>query len=121
MIVLLPLPISGVSGLLLDRAMRLANVRIKQPVIYAKAPYDELLPKSLIAKSLKAPEGYKAYEGISLLFKRFGSTTSWPSRMRALSDSLRSQTTRLSWKRNPRSFQREDIMLLLTSETFQCC
>lgn len=75
LMMLLPLLIGGVSGQLVDSAMRLANVRIEHPVIYAKAPYDELLPESLIAKNLKAPEGYKAYEGISVRFKGFGSTT----------------------------------------------
>lgn len=75
LMLLLPLLIGGVSGQLLDSAMRLANVRIEQPVIYARAPYGDLLPESLIAKNLKAPEGYKAYEGISVRFKGFGSTT----------------------------------------------
>ncbi|WP_405118248.1 hypothetical protein [Pseudomonas leptonychotis] len=75
LIMLLPLLVGGVSGQLVDSAMRLANVRIEQPVIYAKAPYDELLPESLIAKNLKAPKGYKVYEGISVRFKGFGSTT----------------------------------------------
>ncbi|WP_282875731.1 hypothetical protein [Pseudomonas peli] len=75
LIMLLPLLVGGVSGQLVDNAMRLANVRIDQPIIYAKAPYDELLPESLIAKNLKAPEGYKVYEGISVRFKGFGSTT----------------------------------------------
>lgn len=75
LMMLLPLLISGVSGQLVDAAMRLANVRIEHPVIYAKAPYSELLPESLIAKNLEAPVGYKAYEGISVRFKGFGSTT----------------------------------------------
>ena len=75
LMLLLPLLIGGVSGQLVDGAMRLANVRIEQPVIYAKAPYNELLPESLIANKLKAPEGYKAYEGISVRFKGLGSTT----------------------------------------------
>lgn len=75
LMMLLPLLIGGVSGQLVDGAMRLANVRIEHPVIYAKAPYGELLPESLIAKDLKAPEGYKAYEGISVRFKGFGSMT----------------------------------------------
>ncbi|EZH79869.1 hypothetical protein AU05_14900 [Ectopseudomonas composti] len=75
LIMLLPLLIGGVSGQLVDSAMRLANVRIEYPVIYTKAPYDQLLPESLIARNLKVPEGYKAYEGISVRFRGFGSTT----------------------------------------------
>lgn len=75
LMMLLPLLIGGVSGQLMDSAMRLANVRIEQPVLYTKAPYDALFPDSFIAKKLKAPEGYKAYEGISIRFKGFGNTT----------------------------------------------
>ncbi|MDE3739401.1 hypothetical protein PSH28_22585 [Pseudomonas resinovorans] len=75
LMVLMPLLLGGVSGQLVDGAMRLANVRIDEAVIYTKAPYDALLPDSLIAKDLKSPEGYKAYKGISVRFKGFGSTT----------------------------------------------
>lgn len=75
LMLILPLFIGGVSGKLMDSAMRLANIRIEQPVVYIKAPYNELLPKSLISKNLNAPEGYKVYEGISVLFQGFGNTT----------------------------------------------
>lgn len=75
LMVLLPLFIGGVSGRLVDSAMRLANIRIDHSVIYATSPYDELLPESLIAKNLKAPKGYKVYEGVSVRFKGFGNTT----------------------------------------------
>lgn len=74
LMLLLPLLVGGVSGQLVDSAMRLANVRIEHPVIYAKSPYNELLPESLIAKNQKAPEGYKVYEGISVRFRGFGNT-----------------------------------------------
>lgn len=72
---LLPLMIGGVSGQLLDGAMRLAHVRIEQPIIYVKAPYNALLPASLIAQALQVPEGYTAYGDIAVLFKGFGNTT----------------------------------------------
>lgn len=75
LLLMMPLLIGGVSGQLVDGAMRLANVRIDDAVIYTKAPYDAFLPDSLIAKDLKVPPGYKAYKGISVRFKGFGITT----------------------------------------------
>lgn len=75
LMVVMPLLIGGVSGQLVDGAMRLANVRIEDAVIYTKAPYNALLPDSLIAKDVKAPNNYKAYKQISVRFKGFGNTT----------------------------------------------
>ncbi|MFV3411234.1 hypothetical protein ACNFH8_03055 [Pseudomonas sp. NY15436] len=72
---LMPLLFGGVSGQLVDGAMRLANIRIDEAMIYAKSPYDALLPESLIAKDIKSPQGYRAYKGISVRFKGFGNTT----------------------------------------------
>ncbi|MNJ67704.1 hypothetical protein D3C77_638980 [compost metagenome] len=40
-----------------------------------KAPYNALLPDGLIAKEAKVPEGYKAYAGVTVQFKGFGTTT----------------------------------------------
>ncbi len=74
-ILVLPLIVGGVSGQLLDAAMRAAHVRIEQPVIYVKEPYSSLLPKSLISKSRSAPKNYVAFEGTVVLFKGFGKTT----------------------------------------------
>jgi hypothetical protein len=75
-VVLAPLVAGGVSGQLLDAAMRSAHVRIEKPVIYVKEPYTSLLPKSLASKmSQIAPKEYSAFEGVVVLFKGFGKTT----------------------------------------------
>jgi hypothetical protein len=74
-ILLLPLLIGGVSGQLLDAAMRTAHVRVEKPVIYVKEPYSSLLPKALTSKSRCAPKDYTAFDGTVVLFKGFGKTT----------------------------------------------
>lgn len=55
-ILVLPLFFGGVSGQLLDAAMRAAHVRVEKPVIYVKEPYSSLLPKALTSKSQNAPK-----------------------------------------------------------------
>lgn len=72
---LTPILFGGVSGQLIDTAMRLAQVRIEKPTLYLKAPYSSLIPDTLIAKDSKAPEDYKAYTGVTVEFKGFGSST----------------------------------------------
>lgn len=72
---LTPILFGGVSGQLIDTAMRIAQVRIETATLYLKAPYSSLMPDNLIPKDLKAPEGYKAYTGVTVEFKGFGSTT----------------------------------------------
>lgn len=74
-VMLLPLVLGGVSGLLMDGAMRMAQVRIEHAVVYVKAPYNALMPDALVAKEVKVPEGYKAYAGVTVQFKGFGNTT----------------------------------------------
>ena len=74
-ILVLPLLIGGVSGQLLDAAMRTAHVRVEKPVIYVKEPYSSLLPKALTSKSRNAPKDYTAFDGTVVLFKGFGKTT----------------------------------------------
>ena len=74
-ILVLPLLIGGVSGQLLDAAMRAAHVRVEKPVIYVKEPYSSLLPKALTSQSLNAPKDYTAFDGAVVLFKGFGKTT----------------------------------------------
>jgi hypothetical protein len=74
-VMLMPLAIGGVSGLLMDGAMRMAQVRIEHAAVYVKAPYSALMPDALVAKEAKAPEGYKAYAGVTVQFKGFGNTT----------------------------------------------
>lgn len=74
-ILVLPLLIGGVSGQLLDAAMRTAHVRVEKPVIYVKEPYSSLLPKALTPKDRNAPKDYTAFDGTIVLFKGFGKTT----------------------------------------------
>lgn len=74
-VMLMPLAIGGVSGLLMDGAMRMAQVRVEHAAVYVKAPYSALMPDALVAKETKAPEGYKAYAGVTVQFKGFGNTT----------------------------------------------
>ena len=74
-ILVLPLLIGGVSGQLLDAAMRAAHVRVEKPVIYVKEPYSSLLPKALTSKSQNVPKDYTAFDGTVVLFKGFGKTT----------------------------------------------
>lgn len=74
-ILVVPLLIGGVSGQLLDAAMRTAHVRVEKPVIYVKEPYSSLLPKVLTSKSQNPPKEYTAFDGTVVLFKGFGKTT----------------------------------------------
>lgn len=74
-VILTPLIMGGVSGLLMDGAMRMAQVRIEHAVVYVKAPYSALIPDALVTKEGKAPEGYKAYADVTVQFKGFGNTT----------------------------------------------
>lgn len=75
LLALSPLLIGGVSGELLDRAMRIAQVRVEKPTLYIKVPYNALLPESLVAKEGKSLTGYKTFEGPIVLFKGFGNST----------------------------------------------
>jgi len=74
-ILIIPLLLGGVSGQLLDAAMRAAHVRIEKAVIYLKEPYSTLLPKSLVSKDKASPKDFIAFDGAVVLFKGFGKTT----------------------------------------------
>lgn len=74
-ILVMPLIVGGVSGQLLDAAMRFAHVRIEKPVVYVKEPYASLLPRALTTDIHIAPKEYTAFNGIVILFKGFGKTT----------------------------------------------
>lgn len=75
MVMLTPLAVGGVSGQLIDGAMRLAQIRIENATIYIKAPYNTLMPSGLIAKEVKTPEKYTAYSGVTAQFRGFGNST----------------------------------------------
>ncbi len=74
-ILLIPLVLGGVSGQLLDAAMRAAHVRIENSIIYVKEPYSSLLPKSVEATNLNTPKNYTAFDKTAVLFTGFGKTT----------------------------------------------
>ncbi|RQO35871.1 hypothetical protein DBR37_05795 [Herminiimonas sp. KBW02] len=73
-IFIIPLLGGGVTGQLLDAAMRAANVRIEKPILYVQEPYTSLLPKALVSEDHNVPHGYTAFEGITVLFSGFGKT-----------------------------------------------
>lgn len=75
MMMLTPILVGGVSGQLMDGAMRIAQIRIEGPTIYVKAPYNVLLPKVLITNEFKTPEDYIAYVGTTVQFRGFGNST----------------------------------------------
>lgn len=74
-ILIIPLVLGGVSGQLLDAAMRAAHVRIEKSVIYVKEPYSSLLPKSVAAPNQNTPKDYTAFDKATVLFTGFGKTT----------------------------------------------
>lgn len=71
-ILTLPLIIGGVSGQLLDAAMRAAHVRIDNAVIYVKKPYSSLIHSSLLKNNKNKPVGYDRFESVSVLLRGFG-------------------------------------------------
>lgn len=70
-----PLLLGGVSGELLDSAMRAAQVRIDKSVIYVKEPYSSLISDSAASEAILTPKDYKAFDKVTILFKGFGKTT----------------------------------------------
>lgn len=74
-IIISPLLISGVSGQILDSAMRLAKIRLENPVIYIKYPYADLLPPGQINTKIKSPLDFLAYDDVIVLFRGFGNTS----------------------------------------------
>jgi len=74
-IFLVPLALGGVTGQLLDAAMRMAHVRVEKAIIYVKEPFASLISKSAVATNRNSPVGYTAFDKISVLFKGFGKTT----------------------------------------------
>lgn len=75
MILLVPLALGGLTGQLLDAAMRMAHVRVEKATIYVKEPYSSLITKSATAKNRNSPAGYTAFDKVIVLFKGFGKST----------------------------------------------
>ena len=75
-IFLLPLLVGGVSGKLLDGAMRLANVREDQVNVHIKKPYSELLVTSGITPK-QSPMGkdYSLFSNVNILINGIGVNT----------------------------------------------
>lgn len=74
-IVFTPLFASGISGAILDAAMRATNIRIESSTVYIKEPYSSLIPKDLILDNLMAPKEYIALNKATILFTGFGKNT----------------------------------------------
>lgn len=72
---LTPLALGGVSGLLMDGAMRLAHIRVENSLVYVKSPYSDVLPVTLAATEAKQVSGYKAFSEVTVEFQGFGSST----------------------------------------------
>lgn len=75
--VLLVLPIftGGVTGQLLDGAMRQAHVRIEKATIFVKEPYSSLMPPEARAAVQPIPAQFIKFDKVAILFKGFGRTT----------------------------------------------
>lgn len=74
-ILISPFILGGVSGQLIDAAMRASHVRVEKATIYVKEPYSLLIPKSVAATVQSTPPGYIAFDKTLVLFKGFGKTT----------------------------------------------
>lgn len=74
-IVFTPLFASGISGAILDAAMRATNIRIESSTVYIKEPYSSLIPKDLILDNLMTPKEYIALNKATILFTGFGKNT----------------------------------------------
>ncbi|KAB7681707.1 hypothetical protein [Plesiomonas shigelloides] len=70
-----PLFASGISGAILDAAMRATNIRIESSTVYIKEPYSSLIPKDLILDNLMTPKEYIALNKVTILFTGFGKNT----------------------------------------------
>lgn len=75
--VLLAMPIftGGVTGQLLDSAMRQAHVRIEETTVFIKEPYSSLLPLEARAPVQLMTAQYIKFDKVIVLFRGFGKTT----------------------------------------------
>lgn len=73
-ILIVPL-FSGVSGHLIEAAMRFAHIRVDKPVLYIKAPYAKLIPVTYIYRGQDVPIEFTRFKDVTVLFKGFGKTT----------------------------------------------
>ena len=74
-ILVLPMFLGGVTGQLLDGAMRQAHVRIENSIVFVKEPYATLIPVAARSTFQPLPDQYVKFEKITVLFKGLGTTT----------------------------------------------
>lgn len=73
---LFPLIMSGVSGTLLEGAMKIAGIRKDMTVVYIKPPFSELIPIKLHdATAIDLKNNTKAFKDILILFGGVGKNT----------------------------------------------
>jgi len=70
----IPIFFGGVTGLLIDVSMRIANIRIDNAIVYIKEPHSALLPNSLILEDRSKMNEFTAFEKVNILFRGIGST-----------------------------------------------
>lgn len=74
-LMVMPLFVSGVTGQLLDGAMRQAHLRIENAIVFVKEPYATLIPVTAKSPAQPMPAQYVKFEKITVLFKGLGTTT----------------------------------------------
>jgi hypothetical protein len=74
-LLLMPMFNGGVTGQLLDGAMRKASVRIENATIFVKEPYATLLPSAKRSTIQSLPNQYVKFEKIVILFRGLGNST----------------------------------------------
>jgi hypothetical protein len=75
LIMIMPIFLGGVTGQLLDGAMRQANIRIESATIFVKEPYASLLPAVKRSETQPLAMQYVKFDGILILSKGIGNMT----------------------------------------------
>lgn len=74
-LLVMPMFIGGVTGQILDGAMRQAHVRVENATVFVKEPYATLMPITAKSSVQPLPSQYVKFEKIAVLFKGLGTTT----------------------------------------------
>lgn len=74
-ILVIPMLTSGVTGQLLDGAMRQASIRRDNANAFIKEPYANLIPSSLKSATQPQLDAYVKFDNVSILMQGLGSTT----------------------------------------------
>lgn len=67
-----PLFVGGVSGVLLEGAMRFANIKKGPSYVMLRTPYSTFVPPRLQAKQSPQVPDYTAFEGVDVMFSGMG-------------------------------------------------